>query len=121
MSTRLEISLDGGTSYPPGAMIGGRVTVVEGGSSRRLDVELRFCERSNRYSAVAHRVAAPRPLHEGDLAAATSHEFALALPADAPPSYSGRHGHLYWEVHARSDERGTDTHASVPIEVMLAR
>lgn len=64
MSPQLEISLDQ-ESYSPGDTVRGRVSVVEGGGSRRLDVALRFCERSNRYHAVAHTVPAPRSLHEG--------------------------------------------------------
>ena len=118
LSPRLEISLDA-ESYSPGDTVHGRVTVAEGGGSRRLDVALRFCERSNRYNAVAHMVPAPRSLHEGDLTEGASHEFALTLPPEAPPNYSGRHGELWWEVHARSDEPGVDTHASRRFEVEL--
>jgi hypothetical protein len=112
----LAIDLDG-ESFEAGDAVRGRVRVVEGGRSRGLHVELRFCEHSNGYRTVAHTVAPPEPLHRGDLPHGATIDFVLGLPADAPPGFSGPHGELYWEVHARSDEFGADTHEARPISV----
>jgi hypothetical protein len=47
--------------------------------------------------------------------------FTLVLPADALPSYRSQNGELYWEVHARSDELGRDTHVRERVLVGVAR
>ena len=116
MSPRLELELDGDT-FEAGGAVRGRVRVVKGGKSRALYTELRFCEHSNGYRAVAHTVAPPEPLHTGDLEDGAELDFVLGLPTDAPPELLGPHGELYWEVHVRSDEFGPDTHVSHPISV----
>lgn len=56
-------------------------------------------------------------LHAGDLETGASFPFAIALPADALPSYRSPNGELFWELDARSDERGVDTHGRVQVEV----
>lgn len=116
MSPLLAIDVDG-DSFEGGDPVRGRVRVLEGGKSRGLHVELRFCEHSNGYSTVAHTVAPPDPLHRGDLPQGARIDFVLGLPVDAPPEFSGPHGELYWEVHARSDEFGVDTHEARRISV----
>ena len=116
MSPRLELELEGDT-FDPGDAVRGTVHVVEGGGSRALHAELRFREHSNGYYSTAHTVTPPEPLHTGDLADGARIDFALGLPADAPPELSGPHGELFWELHVRSDELGPDTHVSRPISV----
>jgi hypothetical protein len=44
-------------------------------------------------------------------------EFELTLHPDALPSYRSEHGELYWEVDAKSNEIGRDTHARRRIEL----
>ena len=103
-------------SYAPGEWVRGRVEVQEGGHSRRLTVALLQRDRTSDYAGVVRTIAGPE-LHQGDLEAPASFEFAVQLPADAPPSYSDTFGAAYWEVDAKSDERGMDTHARAVIRV----
>lgn len=118
MSPRLTLRLDG-DACAPGDVVRGTVDVLEGGSSRRLDVLLEFHERSDDYSRVARTVESG-PLHTGDLPAVGSFSFEVRLPEDALPAYRSRHGELYWEVDARSDEFGRDTHARERLNVVIA-
>ena len=120
MSPQLELELDG-DRFEAGGAVCGRVRVVEGGKSRALYTELRFCEHSNGYRAVAHTVEHPEPLHTGDLADGAELDFVMGLPADAPPEFVGPHGELYWEVRARSDAFGPDTEVACPISVRPRR
>jgi hypothetical protein len=117
VSPRLVLRLDG-DAYAPGDVVRGTVDVHGGGRSRRLDVLLLFHERSDDYSRVARTVEIG-PLHEGDLPSAGSFPFELRLPEDALPAYRSSHGELYWEVDARSDELGRDTHARERLNVLV--
>jgi hypothetical protein len=102
--------------YHAGEWVRGRVEVQEGGHSRGLTVSLLQRDRTADYGGVVRRVDGPE-LHQGDLQAPASFEFSLQIPADAPPSYSDTYGAIYWEVDAKSDERGIDTHARSTIVV----
>ena len=115
MSPALDIDVQG-DSFKPGEWVRGRVRVVEGGNSRALSVELRFRERTNDYSATAATYGAS-VLHQGELAPGMSFEFAIQLPGDCFPSFQSEHAELFYELHARSDERGPDTHADRRISV----
>jgi hypothetical protein len=115
VSPALSIEVDGDT-FTPGEWVRGRVRVAEGGNSRALSVELRFRERTSDYSATAATYG-QSVLHQGELAPGMSFDFAIQLPADCFPSFQSEHAELFYEVHARSDERGLDTHADARFEV----
>lgn len=117
MSPQLQLQLDR-ERYGPGETVSGKVSVLEGGGSRSLEAALEYKEETADYLEVAIRIPSGL-LHEGDLTAGTSFEFALALPPDALPNYESEHGDLYWEVDAKSDEFGRDTHDRRRIEVEL--
>lgn len=103
-------------AYGAGEWIRGRVEVQEGGHSRRLTVALLQRDRTSDYSGIVRTIAGPE-LHQGDLEAPASFEFSVQIPADAPPSYADAYGSAYWEIDAKSDERGIDTHARTVIRV----
>jgi hypothetical protein len=102
--------------HAAGEWIRGRVEVQEGGHSRRLTVSLLQRDRTTDYKGVVSRIDAPE-LHQGDLEAPASFDFNVQVPEDAVPSYSGSYGEIYWELDAKSDERGMDTHARLVIRV----
>jgi hypothetical protein len=116
----LQVEQAPGGALHPGDWVRGRVTVLGGGSSRALKVTLRYCERTDDYSATAATYEAP-PLHSGDLVARDSFTYAVQLPADALPCHSSANGELYWEVEARSDELGPDTVTQQRLEVAARR
>jgi Arrestin (or S-antigen), N-terminal domain len=115
MSPALSVELDSDT-FTPGDWVRGRLRVVEGGSSRALNVEVRFRERTKDYSATAATYGQTQ-LHQGELTRGMSFPFAIQLPADCFPTFQSEHAELFYEVHARSDERGLDTHADARFEV----
>jgi hypothetical protein len=117
VSPRIQLQLDR-VIYEPGETISGAVIVLEGGDSRSLEASLEYKEETADYVEVAIRIPSG-PLHEGDLTTGTAFEFALALPPDALPSCRSEHGELYWEVDAKSDEPGRDTHDRRLIEIRL--
>lgn len=116
MSPGLDLQLDR-ERYMPGDTIRGRVSVLEGGGSRSLQVVLEYHEKTDDYSAVATSIPGP-PLHEGDLMAGTAFDFELRLPPDAFPNYRSNCGELYWELDVKSDEFGLDTHNRRRVEVL---
>ena len=61
------------------------------------------------------------PVHTGEITAGDSYPFEVTIPNNALPAYRSRHGELYWEVDARSDEFGRDTHARRRIDVSPTR
>jgi hypothetical protein len=95
----------------------GTILVLEGGGSRSVEALLTYNEKTKDYLDVATSI--PSTLHQGDLTTGTSFEFELALPPDALPGYKSEHGELYWEVDAKSDEAGRDTHERRRIEIEL--
>jgi hypothetical protein len=111
---KLELRLDRDV-VTAGDVLAGTVLVLEGGPSRALTLTARFCERSPSFFTVVF--AESVPLHEGDLMTGEAFPFALRLPGDATPGVKGKHGELFWEVEAVSDERGLDTLASSRFEV----
>lgn len=114
---KLQIELDR-EQYSPGDTVSGSVLVLEGGGSRRLEVSLDFRERAeDDYEDTPLRVSGG-DLHSGDLSMGASYPFAIPLPDDALPNFKSQHGELWWEVDARSDERGRDTHERRRIEVL---
>jgi hypothetical protein len=119
LSPRIELQLDR-VIYEPGETISGAVTVLEGGDSRSLETVLEYKEETADFVEVAISIPSG-PLHEGDLTTGTSFEFALALPPDALPGCRSEHGELYWEVDAKSNEVGRDTHDRRLIEIRLRR
>jgi hypothetical protein len=119
VSPRLDLQVDepaGGSGFRPGDWVRGRVSVLEGGGSRALSVSIQFRERTRDYSSTAATYGGD-PIHEGELSAGASLSFAVQLPADALPSYSSANGELFYEVEAKSDERGPDTRETRQIEV----
>jgi hypothetical protein len=115
VSPALNIEVDQDT-FKPGDWVRGRINVTEGGNSRALQVEVRFRERTNDYSATAATYGQTQ-LHEGELSAGASFPFAIQLPPDCFPSLQTSNAMLFYEVRARSDERGLDTHADARFEV----
>jgi hypothetical protein len=115
VSPRFQLELDA-ERYAVGDSVTGTILVLEGGDSRSLEVLLEYREETEDYSDVAVSIPSG-PLHEDELTAGTSFEFALSLPPDALPNYRSRHGELYWEVDVKSDESGRDTHERRRIEV----
>jgi hypothetical protein len=118
MSPLLELQLER-DRYALGDTIRGTVQVLEGGSSRSLEVLLNYYEETEDFAEVAGSTSTG-PLQTGDLTTGTSFDFELTLPPDAFPNYRSEHGELYWEVDARSEKRGPDTHARRRIEVTAA-
>jgi hypothetical protein len=111
----LALELDA-EQVSPGDEVRGRVLVHEGGRSRSLTLTLSFRERSPSYLETPFSHGAV--IHEGDLATGQAVEFRFTLNADSPPSVKGKHGELFWELEAVSDEPGLDTRVSRVLEVM---
>ena len=122
MSPALNLELDepAAGSFRPGDWVRGRVNVVEGGNSRALTVVVRFLESTADYKATGATYG-EAGLHQGELSAGASFTFAIQLPPDCFPSYQSAHGELYYEVQAKSDERGPDTHVERRIGVNTSR
>jgi hypothetical protein len=118
VSPALDIDIDKPPvgCFKPGDWVRGHVNVTEGGKSRALSIELRFRERTTDYSATAATYG-QSVLHQGELTPGMSFDFATQLPADCFPSFQSEHAELFYEVHARSDEPGLDTHADARLEV----
>lgn len=114
----LELWLDR-EHYALGDTVRGTIRVVAGGRSRSLEVMLNYNGKTDDYAEVATSVSGG-PLTTADLTTGMSFGFALALPPDAFPNYRSEHGELFWEVDARSDELGIDTHERRRIEVATA-
>ena len=102
-----------------GLWVRGNVRVLEGGRSRSLSVSLQYRERSPAFTHTAIDVAGP-VLHTGDLQAGASFEFAIQMPGDALPGQTLAHGETFWQVDAKSDEAGLDTHAFARVETAPA-
>jgi len=115
MSPSFELQLDR-DRYDPGDSVAGTVLVREGGRSRSLEVELGFIEETDDFLEVT-RSTSTGHLHEGDLDAGASFRFELALPPDALPNFTSRHGWLYWRLDVKSDEPGRDSHELRRIDV----
>ena len=114
---RLEIQLDADRASA-GEKLSGQINVLEGGPSRSLALTISFRERSPGYEAVPFSDSGV--LHEGDLRAGEAIDFHYSMPDWALPSLKSEHGELYWELEARSDEPGLDTHVRRRIEVVSA-
>ena len=115
---KLELQLYGET-YAPGETVTGNVLVVEGGGSRKLEVWLHFRERTSEDDDHTPVSLSSGELHAGDLTTGASYPFAIQLRPDALPSFKSKHGELFWEVDARSDQRGRDTHERKRIDVAV--
>jgi hypothetical protein len=115
---KLELSVED-RPFAPGEWIHGRVEVLEGGRSRRLSVMLHQRDSTADYAGTIRTIETAE-LHSGDLTAPASLEFALQVPPDALPNYSDPLGSTFWELDARSDEPGMDTHARKRIVVALS-
>jgi hypothetical protein len=113
---KLAIELDAERAAA-GEEVSGRVLVLEGGRSRSLTLTLSFCERSPTYLETPFSDGCV--VHEGDLTTGQALEFGFVLPGDALPSLKGRHGELFWELEAVSDEPGLDSRVSRALEVTL--
>jgi hypothetical protein len=114
---KLQIQLDS-DRVAPEEKIAGRINVVEGGPSRSVTLTISFYERSPGYEAIPFSTSAV--VHEGELVTGEAIDFDYLLPEGAPPSLNGKHGELYWELEATSDEPGLDTHVRRRIEVVPA-
>jgi hypothetical protein len=115
---KLAIELDA-ERVAAGEEVRGRVLVQEGGSSRSLTLTVSFRERSPAY--VETRFSDGGVIHEGNLATGQAVEFRFTMPNEALPNARGRHGELFWELEAVSDEPGLDTRATRVLEVTAAR
>jgi hypothetical protein len=115
VSPRFQLELDR-EGYAPGDTIKGMILILEGGDSRALEARLEYCEETADYSEVAVSIPSG-PLNEGELTTGTSFEFELGLPPDALPNYKSRHGELYWQVDAKSEEFARDSHERRRIQV----
>lgn len=116
MTVKLSLELD--ALDAPDAPVCGTVLVVEGGSSRSLDIRLLYRE----YRGTAKRptgagVEVREQLHTGDLRTGETHAFCLALPPDAYPdtSCAVTGTRMRWEVEARSDQPGRDASVTVAL------
>jgi hypothetical protein len=107
---KLDVELRPAGTLRPGDAIAGSVRMLEGGGSRSLSVALEYVEQSPGYTDVAMQVPG-QTLQSGDLQTGATFDFSLPLPHDALPGQDLPHGRLFWRVHAKSDERGLDTHA----------
>jgi hypothetical protein len=114
---RLAIELDA-ERVAAGEEVSGRVVAREGGRSRALTLTVSFRERSPAF--LETRFSDAGVIHEGDLATGQAVEFRFVLPAGALPSVKGRHGELFWELQAVSDEPGLDTRVNRMLEVTVA-
>ena len=112
---RLRVEVDG-EPLAPGAAVGGRIVVEDGGRARNLSVRLAFVERTEDFDRVA-REAETQVVAEGDLADGTVVAFQLRLPDDAAPEVATAHGRIGWEVRARVDRSGPDPTVDRPIEL----
>jgi len=117
VSLRLEIQLDE-ERYAAGEVVHGTVLVLEGGGSRSLEVSLNYREQTGDDYEDTPVTLPGGHLHTGDLTAGASYQFEIPLPDDALPNFKSKHGDLWWEVDARSDERGRDTHERQGVEVV---
>jgi hypothetical protein len=108
VSPRFDLQLDR-DHFEPGDPVAGTVVVTDGGGSRSLEVQLAYIEETSDYLETSRSISSGR-LHTGDLQTGSSFRFELALPADALPNFTSRHGQLYWRIDVKSDERGRDSH-----------
>lgn len=115
MKLALELDSD---RVATGDRVAGRVDVLEGGPSRSLTLELTFHERTRDYSAAS--VGSSLVLHEGELADGQTFDFGFTMPDEAPPSLKTEHSELWWQLDARSNHPGFDTHATRRLEVVAA-
>lgn len=115
MTPSFDLQIDG-ERKKPGEIVNGTVVVREGGRSRSLEVTLEFVEETDDYIEAGTTISSGH-LHEGDLVSGTSLQFALTLPPDALPEVRSQHGQMYWRLHAKSDERGSDTHEHLRLVV----
>jgi hypothetical protein len=113
---RLRLDVDG-EPLAPGAAVGGRVVVEEGGRARSLSVRLAFVERTESFEKVA-RDAGTLVVAEGDLADGAVLAFSLRLPDDALPNIETQHGRIGWELRARVDRAGPDPTVDRPMELL---
>jgi hypothetical protein len=114
MSFSLEVE---GYEYKPGDTVRGRVRVLEGASSRGLEVILSMREETADYNSIAFSVNTGK-ISQGDLQPGAVHEFSLQIPPDAYPSIDVGVGKLSWRVAAYSDVMGPDKKHEQPILVM---
>lgn len=118
MSPSFGVEIEGGP-YHPGDVVEGRVTVLEGGSSRGLEAFLRLVERTRDYLEIPRSVGSG-PLDTGDLREGASYPFQLRLPHDALPNYASEHGSLQWLVDVQADRKlRRDSHEQVEIDVRM--
>lgn len=103
-----------------GDTVAGRVDITEAGHVRKLDVSLVCHDKTSDYQGVSF-TSEPSMLAEGELAPPASYPFSIAIPADAPISYSGYGASIWWVVDARCDVLGTDEHVTHQIEVVSGR
>jgi hypothetical protein len=102
--------------FSPGDQVAGRVDVTESGRVRKLEVLLRCHDSTPSYKGISWSTASS-PLATGSVAAPASYSFSVALPADAPPTFSNGGASIWWDVDARCDVVGSDVHVAHQIEV----
>ena len=104
------------TQVAPGETLGGHVKVSESGRARRLTVALCCRDRTADYVGTSQQVGL-QTLASGALTAPAELPFTIAVPPEAPPSYSAGAISIWWEVEARCDVFGSDVKARAQVEV----
>lgn len=97
---KLVLELDGPVT--PGGELRGRVVVAQGGGHRLLQVAIRLCEHSRDYNEDVVYASAILA-REGELTAADTFAFALAVPPHTASPIITEWGGLAWEVRAWAD------------------
>lgn len=111
-----------GDPYGPGDQVNGVLVAREGERARKLNVYLRYVDRSPSFSG-AETYDAVEPLHEGPVDAGQEIPFELRLPKDAYPNWedpsTSKYGELAWSIVIEADvAAGLDTITthSIPID-----
>ena len=102
MSVSIEVD---GERFAPGDVVRGRVVVVDPGL-QLVNVGLLFREEAVGWEQTVTQILADGFGDALDLDAGATLDFAIELPADAPPTVRTRHGGLFWEVVAHTDRVG---------------
>lgn len=114
---KLEIRLER-EWYAPGETIRGSVVPTERRASEEIEVWAGFHERGTEYQVVPVTIPGERIEDGGD---AGVQRFVIALPRDALPSYTSRHGALWWEVAASVGDPAANDVATRRIHVRHPR
>ena len=93
-----------------GGTVRGAVTVNNEALCRSLEVFVNLKEECGGKTVDALSFGSGA-LHKGPLHAGSSHAFEVPIPEGVPVNVAGKHGRLTWEVDARAERLGGDSHA----------